>query len=88
MGTVCVVGSLNIDLVTRVSTHPNPGETVRGDGLARLPGGKGANQALAAARADIVAALRIAMALAAATSGQRTASQAGCQRERRETHIS
>lgn len=51
MGTVCVVGSLNIDLVTRVAAHPRPGETVRGDGLDRLPGGKGANQALAAARA-------------------------------------
>ncbi|HEX5115597.1 MAG TPA: ribokinase [Pseudonocardiaceae bacterium] len=48
---VCVVGSLNIDLVTTVATHPRPGETVRGTGLDRLPGGKGANQALAAARA-------------------------------------
>ncbi|HEX5401013.1 MAG TPA: ribokinase [Pseudonocardiaceae bacterium] len=51
MGTVCVVGSLNIDLVTTVQAHPRPGETVRGAGLDRLPGGKGANQALAAARA-------------------------------------
>jgi ribokinase len=51
VGTVCVVGSLNIDLVTTVDTHPRPGETVRGTGLDRLPGGKGANQALAAARA-------------------------------------
>ncbi|HEX4704421.1 MAG TPA: ribokinase [Pseudonocardiaceae bacterium] len=51
MGTVCVVGSLNIDLVTTVARHPGPGETVRGAGLDRLPGGKGANQALAAARA-------------------------------------
>jgi ribokinase len=51
MGTVCVVGSLNIDLVTKVRAHPRPGETVRGDGLDRLPGGKGANQAVAAARA-------------------------------------
>ncbi len=51
MGTVCVVGSLNIDLVTRVEAHPRPGETVRGSGLDRLPGGKGANQAAAAARA-------------------------------------
>jgi ribokinase len=48
---VCVVGSLNIDLVTAVEVHPRPGETVRGTGLDRLPGGKGANQALAAARA-------------------------------------
>jgi ribokinase len=51
VGTVCVVGSLNIDLVTTVAGHPAPGETVRGRGLDRLPGGKGANQALAAARA-------------------------------------
>jgi ribokinase len=51
VGTVCVVGSLNIDLVTTVEAHPRPGETVRGTGLDRLPGGKGANQALAAARA-------------------------------------
>jgi ribokinase len=51
MGTVCIVGSLNIDLVTLVEAHPRPGETVRGVGLSRLPGGKGANQALAAARA-------------------------------------
>ncbi|HEX4721385.1 MAG TPA: ribokinase [Pseudonocardiaceae bacterium] len=51
MGTVCVVGSLNIDLVTTVARLPGAGETVRGEGLGRLPGGKGANQALAAARA-------------------------------------
>lgn len=47
---VCVVGSLNIDIITHVDAHPTPGETVRGEGLTRLPGGKGANQALAAAR--------------------------------------
>ncbi|HEX3647206.1 MAG TPA: PfkB family carbohydrate kinase, partial [Pseudonocardiaceae bacterium] len=45
MAEVCVVGSLNIDLVTTVRAHPGPGETVRGSGLDRLPGGKGANQA-------------------------------------------
>lgn len=50
-GTVCVVGSLNLDLVTRVRRHPRPGETVAGQALRTLPGGKGANQALAAARA-------------------------------------
>ncbi|MGN6332365.1 MAG: ribokinase [Motilibacteraceae bacterium] len=50
-GRVLVVGSLNVDLVTRVARHPHPGETVLGAGLRRLPGGKGANQALAAARA-------------------------------------
>ena len=48
---VVVLGSLNLDLVTRVTVHPEPGETVLGHGLRLLPGGKGANQALAAARA-------------------------------------
>jgi ribokinase len=51
MGRVVVVGSLNIDLVTRVERHPKPGETVMGTGLERLAGGKGANQAVAAAAA-------------------------------------
>ncbi|RJK92615.1 ribokinase [Vallicoccus soli] len=51
MGRVAVVGSLNVDLVTGVERHPRPGETVRGEGLEHRPGGKGANQALAAARA-------------------------------------
>jgi ribokinase len=51
MGRVVVLGSLNVDLVTRVDRHPAPGETVLGDGLARLAGGKGANQAVAAAHA-------------------------------------
>lgn len=51
MGRVVVVGSLNIDLVTRVERHPKPGETVMGSGLERWAGGKGANQAVAAAAA-------------------------------------
>lgn len=50
-GRVVVLGSLNVDLVTRVEVHPRPGETVLGDGLRRLAGGKGANQAVAAAAA-------------------------------------
>ncbi len=49
-GRVVVVGSLNMDLVVRVARHPLPGETVLGRGHARHPGGKGANQAVAAAR--------------------------------------
>jgi len=44
-----VVGSINADLISRVAVHPNPGETVLGADLATLPGGKGANQAVAAA---------------------------------------
>ncbi|WP_245643629.1 ribokinase [Sanguibacter suarezii] len=48
-GTVVVVGSLNADLVVQVERMPAPGETVRGSELVVLPGGKGANQAAAAA---------------------------------------
>jgi ribokinase len=51
MGKVLVLGSLNVDLVTHVEHHPAPGETVLGEGLSRLAGGKGANQAVAAASA-------------------------------------
>lgn len=47
---ITVVGSVNLDLVARAATLPAPGETVTGATLARHPGGKGANQALAARR--------------------------------------
>ncbi|MGP3919570.1 ribokinase [Nonomuraea sp. 10N515B] len=47
---VVVVGSANADLIVRVERHPAPGETVLGSELAVHPGGKGANQAVAAAR--------------------------------------
>jgi ribokinase len=47
---ILVVGSLNLDIVLPVPHHPRPGETVLGDEHARHPGGKGANQAVAAAR--------------------------------------
>jgi ribokinase len=43
-----VVGSCNVDLVVRCHDLPRPGETILGDDLRRLPGGKGANQAVAA----------------------------------------
>ncbi|MEM9201152.1 MAG: ribokinase [Actinomycetota bacterium] len=47
---VTVVGSANLDLVVEVETIPLVGETVLGGDLRRVPGGKGANQAVAAAR--------------------------------------
>lgn len=49
--TISVVGSVNIDLVSTVSALPRAGETVPGGDLRLLLGGKGANQAIAAARA-------------------------------------
>lgn len=48
---ITVIGSMNMDLVTRVRAFPRPGETVAGSNLSQIPGGKGANQAVAAARA-------------------------------------
>lgn len=47
---VVVFGSINVDLVLRVPRHPRPGETVLADRFEVSPGGKGANQAIAAAR--------------------------------------
>ena len=48
---ITVIGSINLDLIATVERLPAPGETVPGDHFATAPGGKGANQALAAARA-------------------------------------
>ena len=48
---ITVIGSINLDLIATVERLPGPGETVPGDHFATAPGGKGANQALAAARA-------------------------------------
>ncbi|MFJ6041681.1 ribokinase [Brachybacterium paraconglomeratum] len=49
-GAIVVVGSVNVDLLAQVQRHPRPGETLHGTGGQMLPGGKGANQAVAAAR--------------------------------------
>src|SRR5438552_16384621 len=57
MARILVLGSLNMDLVVTVSHLPQPGETVLGERLGRYPGGKGANQAVAAARLGGRAAL-------------------------------
>ncbi|MYD94772.1 MAG: ribokinase [Chloroflexi bacterium] len=51
MSRIAVVGSINQDIVIRVPRIPRPGETVHHGRLARYAGGKGANQAVAAARA-------------------------------------
>ena len=50
MPDILVIGSLNADLVVRTPRFPAPGETISGGDLAIIPGGKGANQAVAVAR--------------------------------------
>ncbi len=45
-----MVGSINLDVMVRVDRNPEVGETVLGEAVARLPGGKGFNQAVAAGR--------------------------------------
>src|SRR4051812_50077045 len=49
-GRVLVVGSVNVDLVVATERLPAPGETVLGGTFSRFHGGKGGNQAVAAAR--------------------------------------
>ncbi len=51
MSAITVVGSLNMDFVATVPRLPAPGETISGGGFQMIPGGKGANQACAAAKA-------------------------------------
>ena len=57
MRDICVVGGINMDLVVQVPHIPRPGETVHGGAVARFPGGKGANQAVAASRIGASVAL-------------------------------
>jgi ribokinase len=51
--SVLVFGSLNMDLVTRTPRLPQPGETIAGTSFTSVPGGKGANQAVAVARLGV-----------------------------------
>ncbi|PHH58876.1 hypothetical protein CDD80_1941 [Ophiocordyceps camponoti-rufipedis] len=60
--SITVLGSLNADMVPYVPHHPHPGETITTTSLARGPGGKGANQAVACARlTDPSAPVTVAM---------------------------
>jgi ribokinase len=69
MGRVVVLGSLNVDLVASVDRHPRPGETVLAHGALRTyAGGKGGNQAVAAARAG--ASVRMVGAVGDDTGGR------------------
>ena len=54
---LAVVGSLNLDLVTRVARLPGPGETLLADGYRQSLGGKGANQAVSAVRHGVDVAM-------------------------------
>lgn len=61
MPNIAVIGSVNLDIVAKAAKLPRPGETVTGAELHRFPGGKGANQALAAQRlgADVSLIARV-----------------------------
>ncbi|WP_034294062.1 ribokinase [Herbaspirillum sp. RV1423] len=57
---IVIIGSINMDLVLRVPRMPLPGETITGDQFRTIPGGKGANQAVACARLS-ADAIKVAM---------------------------
>ncbi len=63
MSKIVIVGSVNMDLVVRAAHMPIPGETILGSDFRTIPGGKGANQAVAAARlgAEVTMVGRIGM---------------------------
>ncbi|MEX2518388.1 MAG: PfkB family carbohydrate kinase, partial [Paracoccaceae bacterium] len=56
--SIIVLGSINVDIMVRVAALPRPGETALGGELSVRLGGKGANQAIAAARAGARVAMR------------------------------
>lgn len=57
MSDILVIGSLNADLVVKSPRFPQPGETISGEDLQIIPGGKGANQAVAASRQGMAVAM-------------------------------
>jgi ribokinase len=57
MSEIGVIGSINMDLVVRAPRFPKPGETISGGELKMVSGGKGANQAVAAARMGAAVAM-------------------------------
>lgn len=57
MSDIIVIGSLNADLVVKSPRFPQPGETISGEDLQTIPGGKGANQAVAASRQGVKTAM-------------------------------
>lgn len=61
LAKICVIGSANVDLIFRTQRLPQPGETLAGHSLLQCMGGKGANQAVAAARlgADVAFVARV-----------------------------
>ena len=70
--TVVVVGGVNTDMVVQTPHLPRPGETVGGGSFLTTPGGKGANQAVAAAPARRVGAVH--------REGRRRSVRRGCTR--------
>ncbi|MGL4992413.1 MAG: ribokinase [Paraclostridium sp.] len=57
MNKICILGSINMDLVINVPKMPSIGETILAKKLKQIPGGKGANQAIAAARANAIVSM-------------------------------
>ena len=57
MGRVFIAGSINMDVVATADRHPKVGETVAGKAVLYFPGGKGANQAVAASKLGAPATL-------------------------------
>lgn len=57
MGRVFVAGSINMDVVVTAERHPKVGETIAGKEVLYFPGGKGANQAVSAAKQGVLTTL-------------------------------